>query len=581
MPSRARTSVFFPTLIINASLCCTLFTFAAVAQNQNVEVRNAGGGTKEELVRNAAGQVVEIRTLAPDGVLRAKSINDYQPGYYVPQQTTILYFPDGESIKEITKNAYDPSANFISELVERFDLSGKHVSGHKLLHDPVNGEFRCWTWSDDSQKYDRIVCPSGEESGEKPPPLKPVAEADAIRMFQAARTAATAEQKSRRMVPKNMVTPPVTPQNMTYAIVIPAALKSGKQVSGSLVENAHYIRLRPELIVEDVTLPMVPGSAWAKLSGWRIEVAGSQPQPADDPFTFTVPRDASQIVVKLYPEGQQDKAVTKSIAVPRSVPAPGSPKSGYVAQPLCVAGDVCPIGGAFDGDATHALAAFDNKPATIVAETSDMAFIGVPEEMVYGKTLLFHEGNELLAFPVVIAQIDIVSDGVHLDEFQKSINQGDKKLVFAGVIAAQTLPEENWRAGMFPKSNLEWARRFVPDFQVPHESHAEREEREQMEKLERQQKGQTGPAKENEEKLGYIVFLVKNTTPDIVSWRGSKDQVFVLPLNPESFSQGDYGYKILAEASKTGTYKLNAALIPFVAPIQGQKFTLPASMLAK
>ena len=59
--------------------------------------------------------------------------------------------------------------------------SGKHVNGHKLLHDPVTGEFRCWKWKADSQKYDRVVCPSGEESGERPPPLKRLTQDQAVK----------------------------------------------------------------------------------------------------------------------------------------------------------------------------------------------------------------------------------------------------------------------------------------------------------------------------------------------------------------------------------------------------------------
>jgi hypothetical protein len=98
-----------------------------------------------------------------------------------------------------------------------------------------------------------------------------------------------------------------------------------------------------------------------------------------------------------------------------------------------------------------------------------------------------------------------------------------------------------------------------------------------MEKLELQQKGQKAAANEKEEKLGYIVFFLKNTTPDVVSWGDSKGQAFALPLNPESFSQGDYRYKLVIDASQSGAYGMDAALIPFVAPVQGQKFTLPAN----
>jgi hypothetical protein len=548
------------------------------AQNQNVEVRDAGGGNKQEIVHNASGQVTETRTIDANGKLRARNTVDYVAGHYAPDTSTTSYYADGTSVENIVKVTYDPAANFLSELVEQYVQSGKHISGHKILHDPVTGEFRCWKWNAELQKYDRMVCPAGEESGEKAPPLKPVTQDEASKLFEAARTAAAAQQKSDRMTPKNLVAPPVTPKDTTFAIVLPAALVSGKQVSGSIVDNSHYIRLRPELIVTDVTLPLVPGGEAAKLSGWRVEIAGAQPQSAANPFTFTVPAGASSIDARIYPEGQPAKAVTKSIAIPKSPPSSSKPKSGYVAQAVCVMGDVCPIGGTFDGNASKALAAFEDKPAPIVAETTDMAFIGVPDDLMYGvKPLLFNEGNELLAFRVVVTQIEVVASGVNLDEFHSDIKQGEKRLVFAGVIGVQNLPDDDWIPGMFPKTNLEWARRFVPGFDLPHETHAQREEREMMEKLERQQRGVKAPAKEKEEKPGYIVYFLKNTTPDIGTWPNAQGQAFALPLNSESFSQGDYRYKFVVDANKTGTYAMDVALIPFVAPAQGQKFTVPAS----
>ena len=553
----------------------------APPKSQNVEVKDAGGGSKVEMLRNAAGQVVETRTIDANGKVRSRNTVEYQPGYYVPQQATVSYYPDGTSIENNIKVTYDPNANFLSELVEQYDQSGKHVSGHKLLHDPVTGEFRCWKWNAGTQKYDRVVCPSGEESGEKPPPLKRISQDEAVKMLQAARAAAIRQQKVDRMTPKGPITPADTAKPTKFAIVLPSALTPGQQVSGSLVEDTHYIRLRPDLIIADVELPLMPGSEAAKLSGWRIEAAGSQPQPADRPFTFKVPAGASAVEVKIYPDGQPAQAVTRSIAIPKSSTPSSKPKSGYLAQAVCVIGDVCPIGGVFDGNATTALASFDDKPAKIVAETNDMAFVRVPDDTPFVRQLLFNEGDELLAFPVVVAQMEIVTDGITLDEFQHDIKQDEHKLVFAGVIAVQNLPEENWVAGMFPKSNLEWARRFVPGFELPHENHAQREEREMMEKLESQEKGDKAPPKEKEEKQGYIVFLLKNTTADIGSWRGSNNQAFVLPLNSESFSQGDYRYKFVIDATKTGTYAMDAALIPFVAPVQGQKFTLPAGTLGQ
>ncbi len=579
MPIPRRTSAFFsllsaPLIILTALV---LFSGLIAAQDQNVEVRDAGGGNKQELVRNAAGQVVETRTIDKNGKVRSRNTVDFVPGHYAPNTATTSYYPDGKSVENNVKVTYDASANFVSEVVEQYLQSGKHVSGHKLLHDPVTGEFRCWKWNQSSEKYDRMVCPSGEESGEKPPPLKRLTQDEAIKLLEAARTAARAQAKSERMMPMSPTTPQVTPRPTQYSIVLPAALVPGKQVSGSVVDDTHYIRFRPELIIQDIELPLDPGGTAAKLSGWRIEAAGSQPQRADAPFSFTVPSGASNVEIKIYPDGQPAQAVVKSIPIPKAPPPSSKPKSGYVAQPVCVAGDVCPIGGVFDGNATAALAAFDSTPAKIVAETTEMAFVSVPDDALYVKQLLFNQGSELLAFTVVVVQIDIVSDGKPLDDFQRDVKKDDHKLIFAGVIGVQTLPEGDWAAGMFPKTNLEWARRFVPGFDVPRESHSQREEREMMEKLERQEKGEKAPAKQKEEKLGYIVFFLKNETPSVGTWRGSQAETFTLPLNPESFSQGDYRYKFVIDAVTSGTSKMDAALIPFIAPVQGQKFAVPAT----
>ena len=59
-----------------------------------------------------------------------------------------------------------------------------------------------------------------------------------------------------------------------------------------------------------------------------------------------------------------------------------------------------------------------------MAETTDMAFVSVPDTVRYGvRQLLFHEGNELLAFPVVVVQMEIVSEGKTLDDFQREVKK--------------------------------------------------------------------------------------------------------------------------------------------------------------
>ena len=42
-------------------------------------------------------------------------------------------------------------------------------------------------------------------------------------------------------------------------------------------------------------------------------------------------------------------------------------------------GALCAVSGPFSGDSSKTFAAFEDRPATIVAETSDTAYLGIPE----------------------------------------------------------------------------------------------------------------------------------------------------------------------------------------------------------
>jgi YD repeat-containing protein len=132
---------------------------------QKTVVQDAGGGRKLELDYNAAGQVTQQRTLAADGKLQQKVDYQHRPGYYVADQTTTFYRPDGK-VHRITQATYDASANFTGEFVQDFDEAGKQIGGHRLTHEPMTNVYTCADWNPPTQTYKSIECPAGEEGGQ-------------------------------------------------------------------------------------------------------------------------------------------------------------------------------------------------------------------------------------------------------------------------------------------------------------------------------------------------------------------------------------------------------------------------------
>src|ERR1035438_4715819 len=91
---------------------------AASSLAQKTVKQDAGGGRKLEFDYNTAGQVTEQRTMGADGKLEQKVDYESRPGYFVADQTTTFYWPDGK-VHRITKNTYDASANFTGERGQR------------------------------------------------------------------------------------------------------------------------------------------------------------------------------------------------------------------------------------------------------------------------------------------------------------------------------------------------------------------------------------------------------------------------------------------------------------------------------
>jgi hypothetical protein len=535
---------------------------------QKTVTKDAGAGNKEEMDYDAHERVVGSRTIGADGKLMVKIEYIYSPDYEVATKTTnISYWPDGKSVQKKAVNTYDENNNFTSEIIEDYNLSGKHVSGHQLFHDPTTGTYRCFDWNGAQQKYGAIECPASEEAHEGPKETAKITREEVMQHLAAARQAAQAEQKAQRIKPKAPVQSPITTTNKEVGVVLPAHMRPGQRVSGRVVDDPDRFAGQPDLIVVRATLPMPSAGDASQLSGWTFEWKPSEPQPADGAISFVVPGGKKPQEFVFRQAGDPAVAVIGKVQIPKPASKGGRGPSGFESPALCFKRDLCAVTGKFTGDSLNTFVSFDSFPARIVAETESAAYIDVPAFMNLGPAaLIVAEGTKVEAMSMVVAQLELSHVREALEAHQEMITM----LVVDGV---QELSDDQWHYGIFPPSNLEKARALVPGFNPAKVIKQEREQREKQEKLD----GMKKKDDKKDEAAGMVLVVVTNAAPEVATMRRATQQTFVFHLTPESFPRGEFKYDIVIDAAKTGTFDLKTTAVPFLAPVKAQEFDAAAA----
>lgn len=547
-------------LTLSALVACS----AATGMAQHTVVEKNGVGGRIETDYNAANKATEMRTIAPDGKVQQKVEYEYLPGN-ASQQTDTTYWPNGK-IRRVTRNTYDESSNFTGEFIQLFDESGKQIGGHKLTHDPWTGVYRCSEWSVAAQNYQTIDCPAGEEDHGAADELETFTYDEVMKNLEAARKNARNEKEFRRLQAAGLAHPPQTaPQEV--GLVLPAHLHPGERVSGTVVENPdRYIEM-PEVTVTRVTVPFESAGEASRLSGWLIETAGEEAQRADGPITLVVPRDGSELKITFREAGNPSHSVSQTLNFPPLSEKESVRSNSFQAPALCMKGELCAVNGPFSGDSGKTFAAFENRPAKIVAESSDAAYLLIPELTEPGsRPLTIAEGTKVVAFPVAVGEFAIKNNG-------RELQAGQTLITFPTLEGPGDVPDPAWRIGNFPATNLQRAQQLIPGFQLSEGDH------ETGEKSEADDKGESKEKREIKEQKhrGEILLVVQNITPEQISLRSSTNEMLVFHLSEEAFSRGEFKYDLLVEAKKAGKIEVKGYVIPFLAPITGQEFNIKAA----
>jgi hypothetical protein len=325
-----------------------------------------------------------------------------------------------------------------------------------------------------------------------------------------------------------------------------------------------------EVTVTRVALPRGSAGEASTLADWSVEVPGEGPQRADAAIAFTVPRGSSELTITVKQTGNSAHSVSKRISFPQSAVKKQKTPASFEAAALCLKGQLCTVRGPFRGEGGKTFAAFEDRPAMVVAETSHMAYIRIPERTEPGRRPLFiAEGSKVVALPVAVGEFTLKNG-------DRELQAGQTIVTWPILEGPSDIADAAWQAGNFPATNLEQARKLIPGFQLP------QEDRETREKREARQKGESKEKREADEKKGgSILLVVKNMTPEQVSMRGAKDQMIVFHLKDASFSRGEFKYDLIVEAIKSGHFDIRGYVIPFLAPVRGQEFSSKPSSAGK
>ncbi len=529
---------------------------------QKTVVQDGGGGRKLEFDYNAAGQVTEQRTVGADGKLEQKVDYQHRPGYYVADQTTTFYWPDGK-VHRITQNTYDASANFTGEFVQDFDEAGKQDGGHRLTHDPMTNVYTCADWKTATQKYKSIECPAGEESGSGSEPVKKFTYDEVMQHLEAARKAVGEGQKLQS---KAQVEATATRATQEFGWVAPAQVYPGERVSGSMVANPAEYEAMAEVTVTRVAVTRGSAGEAPTLADWSVEVPGESPQRADGPIAFTVPRGSSELNVTFKQTGNSAHSVSMRVSFSQSAAKKQKTPASFEAAALCLKGQLCTVRGPFSGEGGKTFAAFEDRPAVVVAETPNTAYIRIPDLTEPGSRPLFlAEGGKVVALPVAVGEFTLKNG-------DREVQAGQTTVTFPILDGPSDIPDAAWQPGNFPATNLEEARKLIPGFQLPREDREAHEKREARPKQESKEKREA-----DEKKGGSILLVVKNLTLAQVAMRGAKEQMIVFHLNDQSFSRGEFKYDLIVDAIKSGHFDIRGYVFPFLAPVQGQEFSTNSS----
>ena len=311
-------------------------------------------------------------------------------------------------------------------------------------------------------------------------------------------------------------------QAALVGVVLPSEAAPGERVSGRLVKDPAAFEHLPGLQVSRVQLNRPPDPSFSDLT---IRTGEQAAGPGGAPFSLEVPPTGSPRVFVQAGKGAAHEWAPVFKA-PQALPSPA-----FQAPPVCVAGGGQFLRGPFDGNAANTELQVDGKPAEIVAESPRGAFWLLPEGIGAGPARLeVCDNGRSAEFRVAVVALAMSAEKLKLQ-------RGESTRFRVEVRGAETIPPEAWKTGTWPEMvDLGFVRRSVEGFEPP-----------------------AGPR---------ILLSVENASTDVVTIPDLPGERRHWLLAREDFAGGPFKYEGVIRSNRTGSFKVNGLLVPFLYPLE-------------
>jgi hypothetical protein len=332
------------------------------------------------------------------------------------------------------------------------------------------------------------------------------------------------------------------------ALVVPADVRPGDTVSGSLVMDPKEYDKIPAVRVVLMELPLENGEdGKPTLRGVVADTGDGRLQPVDHGLKFRLPDKTFERINQirtLFRRGNNPVSIATQ-QVPLGAAAPGLEKvaqmtgkaSDFESPAVAPATSLNVIRGPFDGNSETTLIEVNGKRARVIAETPRATYYKLPSGLPPGPNkVALRKGNRTATFTLYVVRLEMSADRLYL-------KQGETTEFRAVVTGLQDMPDSMWHSGASPEladtANL---RALAPGFHPPAAGEA-----------------------------GTILLTIENGSPETITILHSKNEVVVLTLDAKALAKGPYIYTDTLRSRRSGSFAITAVLTAFVAPASGQE----------
>lgn len=308
-------------------------------------------------------------------------------------------------------------------------------------------------------------------------------------------------------------------------IVMPSDIRAGDTISGIVVPDVKkYVNIPGLRAIE---LPLLG----AVLAGAVVHF-GTGFQPADQPFTYSVPGNAQSVPITVFGAGQPSPILNEPVPVRGVAPSPRLPN--FKMPPLCRPGELQVINGPLSGVADSMQVQIAGRDALIVAANPRAVYFVVPDDAIEGSAeVVLRDEGKTVTFHGAVARVSLSADTLRL-------TKGQSTAFHASVLGLDALPASAWSSGSLPDT--------VPRDQAAVLTDAQRA-------------GGNGQA--------MVLISIVNTTPQSIAIEGAPGGVLERELRRNDTTTGPYSFSGTIRSLQSGAFSVNATLVPLLNPVQG------------